>query len=254
MTPILPVVDYGIDAAWTFFLVFCRVGAFMFFAPAFGEQSLPVRVKLGCTIVFSLTVFPSIRLTLMPQDMFQTVWGMSVEILSGLFFGILIRLFVHALEIAGTIAAQSTSLSQLFGGATGADPQPVIGRLFVMAGLALACLLGLHVKLVAYLIYSYELIPMGVLISASLVSELGVAQVGFVFGLAFSLSAPFVLAGMLYNLTLGVINRAMPQLMVAFVGAPAITGAGILLVLLTIPFILQVWETNLSNYLSGQFP
>ncbi|MFC3118840.1 flagellar biosynthetic protein FliR [Jhaorihella thermophila] len=38
--------------------------------------------------------------------------------------------------------------------------------------------------------------------------------------LPFSLSAPFVIASLLYNLTLGAINRAMPQLMVTLVGAP----------------------------------
>ena len=45
--------------------------------------------------------------------------------------------------------------------------------------------------------------------------------------LAFTLAAPFVLVSVLYNLTLGVINRAMPQLMVVFVGAPVITGLGL---------------------------
>ena len=43
------------------------------------------------------------------------------------------------------------------------------------------------------------------------------------FALALSLAAPFVIASLLYNVALGVINKAMPQLMVAFVGAPAIT-------------------------------
>ncbi len=57
----------------------------------------------------------------------------------------------------------------------------------------------------------------------------GLAQVSRSFALAFSLAAPFVIAGLLYNVALGVINRAMPQLMVAMVGAPAITLGGIAL-------------------------
>ena len=40
---------------------------------------------------------------------------------------------------------------------------------------------------------------------------------------------------------LGVINRAMPQLMVAFVGAPAITAAGLLLLALAAPILLDIW-------------
>jgi len=65
--------------------------------------------------------------------------------------------------------------------------------------------------------------------------------VGRVFSLAFSLAAPFLIASVLYNLALGVINKAMPQLMVAFVGAPAITLGGLVILLLTTPFILPAW-------------
>ena len=52
------------------------------------------------------------------------------------------------------------------------------------------------------------------------VAEWGVARVGAAFALALGLAAPFVIAAVLYNLALGVINKAMPQLMVALVGAP----------------------------------
>jgi flagellar biosynthetic protein FliR len=61
------------------------------------------------------------------------------------------------------------------------------------------------------------------------------------FGLALSLAAPFLIASLLYNVALGVINKAMPQLMVAFVGAPAITWGGLFLLLITTPFLLPVW-------------
>ena len=40
---------------------------------------------------------------------------------------------------------------------------------------------------------------------------------------------------------MGVINRAMPQLMVSFIGAPAITAAGMLLLLISAPIMLQIW-------------
>ena len=54
---------------------------------------------------------------------------------------------------------------------------------------------------------------------------------GRTFALAFSLAAPFVTAALLYNIALGVINRAMPQLSVTFIGAPALTAGGLLLIL-----------------------
>lgn len=71
------------------------------------------------------------------------------------------------------------------------------------------------------------------------------------FALGFTLAAPFVLAGFAYNLALGVINRAMPQLMVSMIGAPAITGAAILLLMLAAPLMLHHWMAHLDAVLAS---
>ena len=60
----------------------------------------------------------------------------------------------------------------------------------------------------------------------------------------------FVVAALLYNLALGAINRAMPQLMVSFVGAPALTLGGLALLALSAPVILTVWRTAMDAALT----
>ena len=79
---------------------------------------------------------------------------------------------------------------------------------------------------------SYEILPMGLPIPAADLAAWGTARVAQAFALGFSLAAPFVIAAFAYNLALGAINRAMPSLMVAFIGAPAITAGGLLLLML----------------------
>jgi len=59
---------------------------------------------------------------------------------------------------------------------------------------------------------------------------------------AFVLSWPFVVANLLYNIILGFINKALPSLMVAMVGAPFMVGAGIVLMALTLGVLLNVWK------------
>jgi flagellar biosynthetic protein FliR len=58
-----------------------------------------------------------------------------------------------------------------------------------------------------------------------------------------------MLVSLLYNLALGAINKAMPQLMVAFVGAPLITFGGLFLLCATSPFLLSTWLNILENFL-----
>lgn len=239
---------------WPAFLIFLRIGAMTFLLPAFGERSVPVRVRLGAAMAFTLIVLPSVTASVpMPRTAWQAMASGGAEIAAGLFFGMLIRLFVMALQIAGTIAAQATSVSQIFGGGPGSEPQPAISNLLLTAGLALAAVLGLHVHLAAYMIKGYSLLPPGQPPLPGVVAEAGVAAISRIFGLAFSLAAPFVIASVLYNVTLGVINRAMPQLMVAFVGAPAITAASLILLVLSAPAILSLWMASLSGFLGNPF-
>lgn len=236
------------------FVVFLRVGAVMALLPAFGERSVPARVRLILAMAFTLVVLPPVAHTVGPLLSNASSLGLLVltEPVAGLAIGASIRLFVLALQIAGAMAAQATSLAQIFGGAS-ADPQPAIGHVLVVAGLALAVMLGLHVRIAEILILSYEIFPLGALPSATILTPWGLSRMTHAFGLAFTLAAPFVVASLIYNVALGVINRAMPQLMVAFVGAPAITAGGLLLLFLTAPVLLGTWGTGLSRFLADPF-
>jgi flagellar biosynthesis protein FliR len=239
---------------WQLFLVFLRVGAVAALLPAFGEQSVPARVKLAIAAALTVLVWPAVAGTLPPQPL--TIGPVLVicgaEVVAGLFFGLVLRLFVLTLLTAGSIAAQAASLSQLLGGPGGVEPQPAIGHVLVISGLALATLLGLHVQVLRYLTASYDLIPAGVWPGAALVLSVGLAELGRSLSLAFSLAAPFTIAALIYNLALGVINRAMPQLMVTFIGAPALTLGGLLLLALAAPAMLAAWAGALSGFLAGQ--
>jgi flagellar biosynthetic protein FliR len=75
------------------------------------------------------------------------------------------------------------------------------------------------------------------------------AQVSRAFSLAFTLAAPFVILSVLYNCALGVINKAMPQLMVAFVGAPVITLGGLFVLALSAPAMLSFWLEVMDRFL-----
>ncbi|ROU03241.1 flagellar biosynthetic protein FliR [Histidinibacterium lentulum] len=249
LSELLPVAG---DAFSTAIWVFLRVGGMIAALPAFGEQSVPLRVRLAMAFAFTLLVAPAVP----AGASFVAPPGPAAvlsETLVGLAFGLFIRFFVFALQIAGTIAAQSTSLSQILGAQAGIDPLPAMGHVLVIGGIALATILGLHVAAAEYIIRSYDLVPVGTLPDPARLADVGVAETARSFSLAFVLSAPFLVASLLYNLTLGVINRAMPQLMVSFVGAPAITAGGLALLALAAAPLLQLWSGALFTFLESPF-
>ena len=239
---------------WGGIIVFLRVGAAMAILPALGEQSLPMQLRLGLSVMLTLSVAPVIvpQMVMPPADLPAFARALATESIAGTFMGLVLRLFILAIQTAGAIMAQSTSLSQIMGNA-GADPLPAIGHVLTISALALLMVTGFHTKAVAYLILSYDLIPPLQFPDPAAVAEAGRLRVAQCFALAFTLAAPFVILSVLYNLTLGVINKAMPQLMVAFVGAPVITFGAIGLLFLCAPLVLQVWVQAVEAFLAQPF-
>ncbi|MFV0512279.1 MAG: flagellar biosynthetic protein FliR [Jhaorihella sp.] len=235
---------------WHALVVFLRVSALVSLLPVFGEQAVPVRVRLVVAVMLTAVAAPAVAPAPPPAGLPDLTGYVLSEAVIGLALGVGLRLFVLALQTAGAIAAQSTSLSQLLGGAA-VEPMPAMGYVLVVAGLALAAMAGLHVRAAQFLVFSYDLLPAGTLPDGRDLALWGVERVAHAFSLAFSLAAPFVIASVIYNLTLGVINRAMPQLMVAFVGAPVITLGGLFLLFAAAPLMLSVWAGGLAAFMAN---
>jgi flagellar biosynthetic protein FliR len=133
------------------------------------------------------------------------------------------------------------------------DPLPAIGHFLSLGGLTLLLIMGFHVKAAHFMIGSYKVLEFGQAVSPPIVAEWGIFQVSRAFALAFQLAAPFYLVSLIYNLTLGAINRAMPQLMVAFVGAPVITWGALTLLMLTSGVLLSIWQGQVDLFLGNPF-
>lgn len=230
-------------------MVFLRIGAALALLPAFGEQTVPARVRLVIALAFTAIVTPA-AMPGLPKD--PGLLMAAAEIIAGLALGAVFRMMIMALQVAGSIIAQATSLSQIAGGAA-PEPQPAVSHLLTTAGLAVAVMADLHVKLAQAFILSYQFMPTGAFPTASEFSTWGLAQIAHAFALGFSLAAPFTIAALMYNLALGAINRAMPALMVSFIGAPALSAGGLGLLALLAPLLLGVWVSALQDFLSSPF-
>ena len=246
VTALSAVFGFGATPFAVLILTFLRVSAAIALLPGIGETSIPAQIRLGLAIMISLAIFPRVEeLTTSPNvsDAFVA------EILAGLFIGAMLRLLVLGLSMAGTIAANATSLAQLF--SVGEDHQPALSRFLFLAGLTIAFKLGLLTQTVGFLLFSYEVLPLGSLPDPAQLLAAISTEGGQAIALALQLAMPFLIASLLYNLALGVINRAMPQLMVTFIGAPALSLGGLLLLAITAPLMLSTWHHAFASYLGN---
>lgn len=230
-------------AVWVaqFMTIVARLSFIVFFLPGIGEQLVPVRVRLAVLVAVSAALTANgvvAEPSLSPISNYLEL--LLIEIAIGFFLGVMLRLVIWMLTIAGSVVAQSIGLSQFLGVALEHEAQTLTANLLSMAGAALLLTVNFHVNVVAGLVRLYADIPVGAL--SLLNRDFLIASFFDAFGFALLLAWPFVVVNLLYNICLGFINKALPQLMVAFVGAPFMVGAGTALLALSVTALLFAWK------------
>ncbi|MEO1493675.1 MAG: flagellar biosynthetic protein FliR [Pseudomonadota bacterium] len=228
--------------------VFTRIGAAMMLLPGLGERSMSVRTRLGAALAVAVLLMPMIRAMtpFHPQGGVDLLMMLAAEAAVGLIIGLAFRLLVFALQITGMVAAQHLSVAQMFGSGVAPEPEPTIATLLSFGGIVMALMAGLHVHFVAVLVELYDVFPFGIFPGASGLGAWATMQMSVTFALGVTLAAPFVAIGFLYNLALGALNRAMPQLLVALVGVPFLVWIGMIILYLVLPGIYAEWDRHLA--------
>lgn len=228
--------------------IFARVGAAAFLIPGLGERGLSMRVRLGGALALTALLSPMIvPLVDQAPDMVPDLFFMlAAEAIAGLIIGFSFRMLVFVLQIAGMVAAQHLSVAQMFGAGVAPEPEPTIATMLALGGIALAMMAGLHVQVVAALVTLYDVMPFGRFPDAASVAEWAAGRMSETFAMGVSLAAPFVAIGFAYNIALGALNRAMPQLLVAIVGVPFLLWIGIVALYHVLPSIFDTWFDSMD--------
>lgn len=238
--------NYLADLAGMFILIIARLSLVIFLMPGIGEQVVPAnfRILLMLGIAAAFSGSGAIQPTsFTPVPAFAGL--LLAELWISFMLGISLRLVIWVLSIVGSIVAQTIGLAQFIGVALQFEAQTISANLLAMAGATLLLSADYHVFALASLLGLYETVPVGAYLSM----DPGFVVDGFFAGfrLAITLAWPFVAVNLIYNICLGFINKALPQLMVAFVGAPFMVGAGLMLFTVSIGGLLAVWKAHLPQ-------
>ena len=220
------------DWAGMFMIIIARLSLLIFLMPGIGEQVVPanhrVLLMLGIATAFA------------GSGAVQPVSFTPISGFLALIFGELWISFMLGISLRLAIG-----LAQFIGIALQFEAQTISANLLAMAGATLLLSANYHIYALASLLGLYETVPVGAY--ASLDPSFVVDGFFAGFRLAITLAWPFVAVNLIYNICLGFINKALPQLMVAFVGAPFMVGAGLVLLTVSIGGLLAVWQSHLPQ-------
>jgi len=223
--------------AAAFLLTFARIGTMVMLLPGLGELSIPSRVRLTVALVLTAVIMPLHRgdYQLDLRAFGPVLLMLGQELLVGAVLGLLVRLTISALQVAGSVAAQQMGL----GFVTAVDPTQgqqgmIVGNFLAVLGITLIFATDLHYLVIAALNDSYTLFRPGEVPIIGDVASLLSNTAASAFRIGIQLAAPFLVFGLLFNLGLGVLARLMPQMQVFFVGLPLSIMIGFLILLLAL--------------------
>ncbi|MCE9633705.1 MAG: flagellar biosynthetic protein FliR [Methylophilales bacterium] len=227
---------------------FCRILALLSTAPLFSARGIPAHVKVLTAFVVTILVAP--LLPAMPNVSPASAYGLLIvaqQILIGVAMGLAIRLLFMAFEMAGHIIGLQMGL----GFATFFDPQngtqvPLVGQFLTIMAMLLFLSLNGHLLVINALVSSFETIPIGANMASWSLRAL-VLSAANMFAWGIQLAMPVVGALMLVNAALGVLTRASPQLNIFAVGFPLTMGVGFVILGISIPYFLPLFDGMLNQ-------
>lgn len=241
------------------FLLFCRIGGCLLFAPGFSSPRVPMNVRLFAAMALTTALSPYLHgeiivgLRRLPEE--QHCYMILWETLTGAAIGLMARFFFLALQFSATAISNFIGLAGIPGvpleeGDTGSPLATLVSSAAVMIVFAM----GLHVELMIAIMESYRVIVPGEspAISALMTNMLNV--IGETSMLALRLASPFLVYGVIVNLALGMGNRFAQHLSVyhATTGV-VILGGFLLLYMIWVDWILIFAGSYQSWLLRGGF-
>jgi flagellar biosynthesis protein FliR len=250
--------DYAVWAP-TLLLVIVRVAGIFVTAPLLSDPSIPAAVKAMVSVVIGLAVTARLSSPVpMPDDWTSLVLSLGGEMLIGGILGYTTSLLLTGLEIAGEQIGQQMgiALAEVFNPLTEATTN-VIGQLVHMTGLAVFLLIGGHRMMLHGLMETFSTVPLlGYGLPAGLV-DVTVALMTGAFILSLKVAAPVLVAMLLTELAMGLIQRTMPQFNILSTGFQvrvAVAGTVLAVGVTTMgPLIEQAWAVA-SAAIAGLFP
>ena len=239
--------------AWlaAFMLPFFRILALFTAAPLLSLRAVPTRARIGLAVVIAATIAPSVA---PPGRVDPTSWSalgfVAQEVAVGLAIGFAARLVFAAFDLAGEVIGLQMGLS--FAGFF--DPQggqgTAVGSFLNTTATLLFVALNGPLLLVAATLRSFASLPIGD-VPFGFVARFDPLALGAeVFALGLLIALPFLALILFVNLLLGVMSRVAPQLSLFSIGFPVTIGAGLVLLMVGLPWIERPMADGLGRLFS----
>ena len=230
----------------TYMMILMRVGAMLFVAPIFGGSTIPTQTKMLFSLMLSLIMLPMVPVISQAGliDIVPLAWLGINELLVGLVMGISMVFIFAAVQYAG----QVIDFQMGFAIVNLIDPTqdiqiPVMGFFHFLIAILIFLAMDAHHWIIRALVDSFEIVPIMTAGFSGLVIGSISKAFGDLFVIAMRIAAPTIAVLMLYNASLGIIAKTVPQINLLIVGFPVRIALGMIVVGLSMTFFYPYLST-----------
>ncbi|MGD0800580.1 MAG: flagellar biosynthetic protein FliR [Terracidiphilus sp.] len=237
---------------WTSFLsamtlALVRVSGMVAFAPFFSSTALPLRTKAVFVGAVAFLLAPVVA-TLPNAHLSLGFSALLGELAVGLVYGLTLTLLTEMMLFAGQILGVQFSFSMVnLLDPTSSIQTPLLGDLFQLMGTLVVITAGLDRILLASMVRSFRVAPLGSYALAPTAALEIVRAAGGIFLAALELAAPVLAATLLLEVAVAVLGKLSPQLPVMMLTVPMKTLTGFML----LTGSLALWPRFIEARFSG---
>jgi flagellar biosynthetic protein FliR len=244
------VADLAIEKIEIFILALIRIATIIFLLPIFTQNTVPATVKSAVSLLLAILVFPQLPLISFTIANSPVFFFMIVleQVFIGLMISFAASFLLYFITMGGEWIARDMGLMQ---GSMNPFTEFQSDLYSIMLAILLVVIFlasGGHYFFIRVLFESFQYIPMGNFVwdtrsFAAILILLSASS----FVVAFQFAAPIL--GMIFACTvaLGLMNRVMPQLQVWMVGIPLKIIFGTIILVYSLPLMVQLFYMNFEQ-------
>ena len=233
----------------TAILIFLRVSAILLTAPLFGSRNVPVKLKVGLSLILAIIVLPGLGLE---EAHFTNVPSLASAMVGEVLIGVIIGFTAKLLFASVQLAGQLIGFQMGFGIVNVMDPQTstqisVIAQFKDIVTLLIFLAVDAHYWFILAITKSFELIPLFGFSFTDSLMEVLVRLSCDMFVIAAKIAAPVIAILLFTSLALGLIARTVPQMNIFIVGFPLKIAIGLVGIGVSLPFLAYLLRNHFQK-------
>ena len=223
-----------------FVFVLVRVSGIFIAAPVLNSRAIPVQLKVGLALFLTIAMLPSVRVVPadFPRDLPSLVLGLGSEVLLGAAIGLMARLMLTTVQVAGHLAGfqMGFAISRAIDPSM-AEQQNVIATFLSMFGILIFLATNGHHLFFRAVAESFRILtPFGFSTSHSFM-EILARTFQNVFVIALKMGAPLIAILLFVYAGFGIIAKTVPRINLLVAGFPLTIGVGLLTLGAALPYV-----------------